>query len=99
VTGAAVRGAAADQHGQPGGQLLVAERGGDAHLGAFAGQESGPAGGVDQHAAVLLVVAAPGAVIVAHEHGDLADEAVRRRPGGGGALRPATVRANRQRDR
>jgi hypothetical protein len=91
-------GAAADEHGQPGGQPLRAERAGDAHLGACAGQEFGPAGGVDQHVAVLIVVAAPGAVIVAHEYGDLADEAVRHRQGGGGALRSATVRANRQRD-
>jgi len=50
----------------------------DAHLDALAGQEFGPAGGVDEHVVMPLVVAAPGAVIVAHEHGDLAEEAVRR---------------------
>jgi hypothetical protein len=76
--GAAAGGAAADEHGQPGGQLPGAERGGEAHLDALAGQESGPAGGVDQHVAVLPIVAAPGAVIVAHERADLAEEAVRR---------------------
>ena len=110
VTGAAVRGAAADEHGQPGRQLPGAARGGDAHLDAFAGQESGPAGGVDQHVAVLPVVAAPGAVIVAYQRGDLAEEAVRRGmevadrvavPRGRRwrtASRSATVRANSQRD-
>jgi hypothetical protein len=52
---------------------------GDPHLDSLAGQEPRHAGGVDEHVVVPLVVTAPGAVIVAHEHGDLAEEAV---PGG-----------------
>ena len=57
-----LRGALPDQDAQSGGQLLGSERGSHRYLDAFGGKQRGHPSGVDQHIAVGLVVAAPGAV-------------------------------------